>query len=215
MKRIYENWSSAVFPGFYESVLYNCDTLYNYEYGETPKGFFWDFTSEGFAKFQKETCEAWIDAMRDCLNVNPIGLKIGSYAGIRSPREYNFTTDKLKFGVEFNLNELKRFCFKVRRDDFDKYLRKNWSSGPGFWSFVPNSVSLFESEYKSGEDKESLIDVMVEWYLREYVDFEGVEMACLETEWERISGNVSLFDENYNQWEFEYNNGYVPTRKAA
>lgn len=86
---------------------------------------------------------------------------------------------------------------------FMKRIYENWSS------------AVFPGFYESGEDKESLIDVMVEWYLREYIDFEGVEMACLETEWERISGNVSLFDENYNQWEFEYNNGYVPIRKAA
>lgn len=215
MKRVYENWSSAVFPGFYESLLFNSDTLCNWERDETPKGFWWDFTREGYKKFQKETCEAWVDAMRDNFKDNPIGLKIGSYAGLWSPREYNFTTDKLSMRVEFNLNELKRYCFKERRADFDMYLLKHWSDRPGFWSFVPNSASWFEDDYKAGKDKDGLIDVMVEWYLLEFVDFEDVEMDVCESDWERIYENVALFDENNDQWEFEYDDGYVPTRKAA
>ena len=47
----YTNWSTAVFPGFYESELYNSDTIYNInealDEGEPPV----DFTDDGYAKF--------------------------------------------------------------------------------------------------------------------------------------------------------------------
>lgn len=36
MKKIYENASCKVFPGFYESILYNSDTLYHFEDGYLP-----------------------------------------------------------------------------------------------------------------------------------------------------------------------------------
>ena len=224
MKKVYENASCKVFPGFYESLLYNSDTLYNLGYGELPEGYCWEFVKGGYQNFCKETCEDWVFAMQDALenskyadHDNPIGLKIGKYCGMWSPKEYNFYTDRIQFNVEVNLNKLKEYCWKTCREEFDKYLFENWSDRPGFWSFVPNHIEQFVSNYKNDKDKDRLIDIMIEWYLLKFIDFEDVEYSVLENDYERLYENITLQSEDdWSLWDFEYDNEkgrYVPIHK--
>ena len=215
MKKIYENASCEVFPGFYESLLYNPDTLYNFERNELPEGFEWEFVKGGYQKFCKETCENWVSVVEDSFTENPINLKIGKYCGMWSPKEYNFYTDKIQFVVDVNLNELKKYCWKTCREEFNDYLQKNWSSRDGFWSFVPNSIYKFEDNYKIGKDKDMLIDIMIEWYLLKFIDFSEVECKVLENDWERIYPNITLQStDDWSLWDFEYgSDGYIPTKK--
>lgn len=219
MKKIYENASCKVFPGFYESLLYNSDTLYHFEYGELPEGFCWEFVKGGYQNFCRETCEEWVYKMQDALDEseNPLNLKIGKYCGMWSPREYNFYTDKIQFRVEVNLNDLKKYCWKTCREEFNEYLNKNWSDRPGFWSFVPNNVYKFEHNYRIGKDTDMLIDIMIEWYLLKFIDFESVEYGVLEDDYMRLSENVTLQSvEDWSLWDYEYgDNGYIPTKRIA
>lgn len=220
MRMIYENFSDKVFGGFYDSNLYNSDMLYSYEYDKTPEGFEWDFKENDFKNFCKETCMDYVDAIRDNFSENPIGLEVGKYRGMWSPREYNFYTDRIQFYVKFNLNKLKKWCFESVADKFDDYLYKNWTSCDGFWSFIPNSLRAFVNAYKHGYNlctKDDLIQVMVEFYLLENVDFANVEYDVCENVWERISDNVILRkSDDWTQWDFEYgDNGYIVTRKVA
>ena len=120
MKKVYKNFSYRVFPGFYESILYDSDKLYCFNNGELPEGFCWEFVDGGFQKYCKETCEQWVSNMADALensryadHDNPLGLKIGKYCGMKSPKEYNFTTDKIQFSVDVNLNRLKNTAGKL------------------------------------------------------------------------------------------------------
>lgn len=224
MKKVYENASCKVFPGFYESLLYNSDTLCNLDYGRLPEGFCWEFVKGGYQSFCKETCEDWVSAMQDALensryadHDNPLGLKIGKYCGMWSPKEYNFRTDRIQFKVEVNLNKLKEYCWKTCREEFDKYLFENWSDRPGFWSFVPNSVCSFEYKYKRGKDKDMLIDIMIEWYLLKFIDFEDVEYSVFENDYERLYENITLQSESdWSLWDYEYDSDtdrIIPTRK--
>lgn len=220
MKTIYENWSARVFPGFYDSILYHSDLLYCWDSNETPEGFTWDFTEGGFGKYAKKMCEAWCKSIADNFTDNPLGLKVGKYRSMWSPKEYNFTTDKISFSVEVNLNDLKKYCLKERRDNFDAYLRKYWSDRDGFWSFIPNNARQFERDYRIGSTlctKSDLIQVMVEWYLLEFVDFEYVEQETIEAQWEALYENITLQSEDdWSLWDFEYtDNGYKPTKKIA
>ena len=219
MKMIYENSSCRVFPGFYDSLLYNPDTLNDYSYGDLPDGYCWEFVKGGWQKFQKETCEDWVDAIKDNFKENPLHLKINNFYGINSPREYNFRTDRIQFGGEVNLNDLKKYCWVTRFEDFNRYLRETWSCRSDFISFVPNNVYDFEHKYKFGgeRNKDLLIAIMIEWYLLEFVDFEKVEYDVLENDYERISPNVTLQKiEDWSLWDYEWDNEsekYVPTHK--
>ena len=218
MKRVYTNSKYTVFPGFYESVLYNSDTLYYFETDELPEGFCWEFVKGGFEKFENETCEAWVEAMKDNLFDNPIGLRIGKYTSLYSPKYYNFSTDKISFEVEVNLNELKKYCWVTCEKEFNDYLFKNWSSYDGFISFIPNNLSEYKEEYKLRNDwkKDALIDIMIEWYLLKFIDFGDVTQDVCSEDWMRIYENVTLqSEEDWSLWDFEYDDkkGYVPTHK--
>lgn len=226
MKKIYENSSCKVFPGFYDSLLYNSDTLHNFNNGNLPDGFCWEFVKGGYQEFVKETCEKWVSDMKENLEHsryadkdNPLNVQIGKYRSMWSPREYNFMTNRIRFDVSFNLNELKKFCWKTNRDKFNDYLHKNWTSRDGFWSFVPNNVDKFEYEYfnKGERHKDMLIDIMLEWYFLEYIDFDDVLNDTLEEDYTRISSHITLqSEEDWSLWDFEYDDktdSYIPTRK--
>lgn len=218
MKHVYCNSSCKVFSGFYESNLYNSDMLYNFEREYLPKGFCWEFVNGGFDKFCKETCEDWVDAMSDNFDENPLDMKL-KYKSLWSPKYYNYSTDKINIEVDINLAKLKKFCWKDNRDEFDEYLNKHWSSHDGFISFIPNNVREFEEEYKCRSDwkHDSLIDIMIEFYLLKYVNFVDVEMDCYENEWERLYNNITLqSEEDWSLWDFEYDDktqSYIPTHK--
>lgn len=67
MKLKYINWSWDIFPGFYESELYNCDTLYNINENnrdELDEGEYYDFQEpDGYKNFEKSVCEQAVDAL--------------------------------------------------------------------------------------------------------------------------------------------------------
>lgn len=214
MKKIYENFSCEIFPGFYESYLYNSDTLYNWDYECTPSGLYWDFKSGGWENFCKETCKDWVKCIDANFDENTIGMDIGRFISLRSPREYNFTTDKISFEVSCDLRKLKSYCFTKNRKDFADYLYEHWRDRPGFWSFVPSNIQGFIEELKTNF---SLIDIMIEYYLLRNIDFEYVLRDCLEGEYERLSENIQLSDgENAYEWEYDNEKDcIIPTKKIA
>lgn len=172
----YENWSGNIFPGFYESYI-SPDSVLEFEQALTPKGFWMDVMD--YKQYCNEVCCEWVSYME--FEENPVGMKVGRFLKLDSPREYNFRTDRITFEVEVNLHKLKRHCFKGVSERFDKYLHDNWSSCSGFLSFVPNTLESFMDEYESEPAKRGeLVEIMVEFYLLEYVDFIKVEQAVYE-----------------------------------
>lgn len=219
MKQIYRNWSCKVFPGFYESFLYNSDTLYYLDRDELPEGFCWEFVKGGYAKFEEETCKDWVNAMDNNLYAadNPIGLKIVKFISETSPREYNFTTDKINIEIEVNLTKLKKWCWVTQKDNFNKYLYDHFTSYDGFISFIPNNLYTFICDYKNNRSKDNLIDVMIEYYLLQNIDFEDVLNDTLDSQWENLHNNITLqSEEDWSLWGYEYNDKtckLVPTHK--
>lgn len=219
MKTTYTNWSGKVFPGFYDSILYSGDDLYYFNEGETPDGYGWDFRDGGFAKYADSVCKDWTFWMDTALDGNKIGLSV-KFKSMWSPSEYNFYTDKLNLSVKFNLNSLKRYCFHEKKAAFDAYLHDHWSSYDGFISFIPNSAWKFTDAYRNGcswATKDELIQVMLEFFILQNIDFEWVEEQVLENKWTYLDENVVLERESdWTHWDFEYSDsGYVPTKRIA
>lgn len=217
MKLIYENFNTVVFPGFYESTLYNSD-MFNYL--KCHEGFYLDFSTEGFKKYQIETCEDWVSEMAEQIKGNPIGLEILGYAKLSSPREYNFRTDRISIEIKVNLFKLKRYCFADNQEKFDKYLTENWTSYSGFCSFIPNNISRFKDKYKNQPtSRDELIQVMIEWYLLQFIDFDKITISIFELQYERMDGKLALIkDDDSSEWGYEYSeerDEYSPTLKIA
>lgn len=215
MKFTYENYSVKVFPGFYETSLCYSDMFCN---EECKDGFCIDFRKGGFQDYKKETCEDWVFEMRKQIKENPVGLKIIGLSGIRSPKEYNFYTDTIKIDIFVNLTRLKKYCLKDNAENFDNYLSKEWTSEEGFVSFIPDSLGKFKHTYKaSASGRLELINVMIEFFLLESIDFLRVECSVLENEFDRTNGKLALIkDDDGSMWDYEYSeSGYIPTVKVA
>ena len=168
------------FYGFYDTSYYN----YNMEkdFNEMmndesmPKGKHYELVK--FDKYQRDLCKEWIDLVKHQLTGNVIKKISTRNFELDSPKEYNFTTDKLIINVEFRLRALEHWCLKNKLEEFDKYLKENYSSYDGFISFTPNSIDAFKekyfNEYKTFEERErnNLINVMLEFYFECQIDFE-------------------------------------------
>jgi hypothetical protein len=54
---------------------------------------------------------------------------------IRSPREYNFSTDSYDIEITFNPNLVEEYI-ETNRETYDKYVEETWTSYDGFWSHI-------------------------------------------------------------------------------
>ena len=156
----FTNDTCIVFEGFYESNLFNSDTEYylNERLQDNEHHEQYEITGQNYKDYEKSVCELHADTLMDILKENDFNIvKKITYKGMSSPREYNFITDKLKLNVDFNLNDLKNYCFKENRADFNFYLNKKYSSYSGFVSFIDNNIREFENKYKTEKNNDSWV----------------------------------------------------------
>lgn len=154
------------FDGFYESyssekieeVLGISDNDYYSWNQENPKGeeetdeqysdrrdaYFDKIRDESdYLAIKQEYCKAYVDAFAED---NGIAL---TYESLSSPREYNFTTDRIF--CEITPEEVKRLVSLLDREKFAEYVKENFTSCDGFSSFYSNNAD----EWKI-DDTESL-----------------------------------------------------------
>lgn len=170
----FQNDTLILFEGFYESNLFNSDTEYylnemlqDSEHPET-----YEITGDNYRAYEKAVCELHVDSLNECLSdfklyYNKDIVKSVKLKGMSSPQYYNFTTDKLNLLVDFNLRELKNYCFKENSFDFNYYLNKKYTSCSGYISFVDNNIKDFMKTYKEekGTYKQAnYIGIMLEYY---------------------------------------------------
>lgn len=211
MRKVYCNFSPEVFPGFYDT-----DLVWTEDYdGEIAEKFRRDyfFTFRDFEKYKAAAAREWLSQMSASLDEggNPLGLVIRGIGGVWSPKEYNWYTDQLLVDVQFDLRRLARYCLAEKRAEFDSYLRENWSDRPGFYSFIPDSADAFERQLREGKDRDSLTDVMIEFYLLREVDFRRVDMAVNENLYEIQAPFLAMEGPDGGLYKFEHTDGgYVP-----
>lgn len=160
----YENWSTTIFEGFYESGLYSSDSLINhpYIYDITPPDGY-EFDLYNFQGFMNEVGQEAVHLIWNNVPDEDGIILDMKFVGISSPRFYNFSTDRICAEIKVDYEKLKDYCLISNRDKFDDYLRENFSDRDGFWSFVANNVKDFESELETESKKYD--NVMVEYYL--------------------------------------------------
>lgn len=173
----YINFSSAIFHGFYDSDLYNGDSLYwlNENLEEEDKGYY-DFVGDSYKNFEEETARQCASALYSNLKTEDLIQGI-EYKGLSSPKYYNFETDKLILDIDCNVQGLIDYC-KQNREDFNQYLQDNWKSRDGFMSFVPDNVPAFFADLETDFDK--LIQVIIEYYLLKNLNMDSYEEECRE-----------------------------------
>lgn len=172
----YQNWSTEIFQGFYESELYNSDTEYSFNTNndEDEQG----YELQDWKGFTQAVAKAHADLLFDNLEQKEQIITAIEYKGLYSPKYYNFETDKLELVIDCDVEALKRYCFKDNCGDFDLYLYENFTSYDGFISFVPNNGKEFYARYE--DDTERLLNVMIEFYLLRNLDLETYRYATVE-----------------------------------
>ena len=163
---------NRLFSGFYESELYNSDMLY-YMSENDDEDREWDFIPGGYEEYEKAVCKECASNLFYLMEDND-AIKSIEFTEMTSPREYNFTTDKLVCDVEIDLDKLRKYCYETNRTQFDNYLKENYSSYDGFISFIPNNVKEFEQEKDD-------TDVMIDFYILSHL-----EEGCSMEGWERL-----------------------------
>ena len=111
--------------------------------------------------YTRTACEGITEVLRPILEREPFceGVR---YDGMSSPRYYNFSTDKLIVTMQLDLDELKEWVLSddTRRESFDEYLHKKYTSYDGFISFVSNNIDDYFNE-----SYEEYPDVLVDYYV--------------------------------------------------
>lgn len=198
------------FPGFYESILEfpTDDELYFIEekYGEFSPEIsdkFWDCID--YRGYEKEIGRKYLEAYQDRIWAIAEFMKgfTFEFVGIDSPREYNFTTDKLAVNLKAeseSIQFLVHYCINQHRTQFDKYLKDNFTSYDGFWSFWPNNTGdwwgKMRDEALSAADLGFMIMQMIHFVL-EY-SWEGIEEIYYELSQDSLDG---VYASEFIDWE--------------
>lgn len=181
----YVNWSTDIFQGFYESGLYNSDTLYNINDEDESN---YDFIDGGYEDFTKAVASKCVDLLNDYCRGGLI--KHIDFVELYSPKYYNFDTDRLVCKVDCDWQGLVDYCYETC-SDFDKYLHDNFTSYSGFTSFVPNNITDFFN--KLDDDFERLSQVIIEYYLLNRIDdIDEYRLQCDEIAYETLLQSVSF-----------------------
>lgn len=203
MKLDYQNWSTRIFEGFYESNLFNSDTEYylneylqDDEYSETYEIDFIPYC-ESVASYAVELLKDYCILFQE----NKI-IKEMKYISLYSPRFYNYTTDKLNIEIDFNITKLKRFI-KNNKTDFNLYLKDNFTSYDGFISFIENNYNDFMNKfYSDSTEKTRSLNVMLEYYILTCI-YESNWQDIKESDWNNTEYHTKLY-EAATESQYEY-----------
>ncbi len=167
------NNDQRIFCGLYESVLYNSDTDYYLAEAladeDTPDKVEVDYDFQEFTKVAGEAC---VESLEDELYSHDVITNM-DYAGMSSPRYYNYETDRVLIDVDYNFIALVKYCRHTNKDKFNQYLKDNYTSYDGYISFVENSVSKFFLKDWFNSHKNMAVQVMIEFYLTSEIDLDA------------------------------------------
>ena len=173
MKTIQLEINFPLFEGFYNSYLdlsENIEVGEGEEYSMTEEQFDnidWNSTNENVSKFYLNYFK---DELKDFFN--EIGIINLDFVKVDSPKYYNYSTDKLVCNIEIDkgifVHELRKYDF----DDWEQFLKDNFTSYDGFISFYPNtSMEWDELINEKIEDDNVIIETLLKFYLEQNEEF--------------------------------------------
>ena len=174
----YNQGDCHIFEGFYESLLWSSDSESNWNYNECSEARnpdrYVDHEVADWKGYTNKVCEEITEEIAGLIVDNEMITRC-EYESLWSPREYNFTTDKLNLILDIDLDMLKGELIgnAEYRREFDRYLNRKYTSCSGFISFVENNVDGY---FKESVDEYP--DVMVDyWILTKIYDTSDVVSA--------------------------------------
>lgn len=181
----YINWDTKIFFGFYDSILYSSDTLYNMSCdNELKDDEFYDFYDDEQGNYTYSLYEQAVS--RECVKALLNNLCQGSkniiqdmrFIALHSPAYYNFETDKLEIEITLDWDKLLIWT-QENCGAFNEYLHDNFTTRDGFTSFVPNNYVEF-MEHLHTDDFERLSQVVIEFYILQNLNYDSYYQDCAE-----------------------------------
>ena len=183
------NDNLRIFPGLYESELYNSDT--DYLLAEALGASQGEEVIYDFDEFKETAGKSCVDSLNEKLYSHDVIIDM-RYIDINSPAYYNYTTDKVIIDIDYNFIALVKYCKHTKRKKFNKYLVDNYTSCSGYVSFIENSVDEFFANSWFNSHKNIAIQAMIEFYLISEVDLEAHLHSMYETCQEWLCSNAEL-----------------------
>ena len=158
---LYKNHSCEIFPGFYESILFNSDS--EYYANEMMKGEDHpaDYELKDFEGFTNEVAKKAADLLHETIVFEDSIIQSIDFESLSSPRFYNFETDKLNLKIKLDQRKLELYCFRQEKEAFDEYLKDNFTSYDGFHSFIANNINDFKNQYIEENKKYPTVNLNV------------------------------------------------------
>lgn len=156
------------FCGFYESAASQMlddelEQAFDYSdgggYSHIPDEVHWmlDF-SDAQQQLVKAYLEAWQDAFKEATGINLSGV----YDGMDSPREYNFSTDRIFIKVSSEVVQaLWAESVKDNHVTLAKQIKASFTSYDGFWSHYSNDLATWLEKPVLEYDHNELMTLLV------------------------------------------------------
>lgn len=157
---IINNVQLPIFQGFYDTLLSYDTTDIEWTLWNAPNKVeennkqLYDWITENiydyidYRTYEQDVSRESVGLIFDLIKKSEYGKYFESFTfeELTSPKEYNFTTDKVYMEVECDYEKL----VEIFRDDagFHKYVRDVHKSRDGFWSFVTHTMPEYLQEDK-------------------------------------------------------------------
>jgi hypothetical protein len=169
-----------IFNGFYNTLFEANEEMYiedTYDYDD------YEFN---YKQYHLDVAKECVGAIEQELNHLGLGISI-KFQALDSPREYNFRNDRID--VEYtlgadSLNKIHSYLLE-NKNAFSEYVKDNYTSRSGFYSFHSNNVNEWLDNIKNGTDLDHKLGAVLNFILQNenYTDSDL---------YDRIIGNVYL-----------------------
>lgn len=177
------------FDGFYNTIL---DDLYEItddieNYGDVTEE---EYNTINWKEVYKSIGEEYTYQYweQNKEQLKELGINNIKFIKIDSPRFYNYSTDKLVVEVDFNSRAIKTKIKELKDSySFKQYIKENYSSFSGFYSFYSNDSNTWTEEYLKKITKDNII---LEGFLMYYMENDFID-------YDKESLNYSVYEKRH------------------
>jgi hypothetical protein len=145
------------FSGFYETwhgqmLNDEIDSLFQNDYGDVvdvPEGFEYQYD---YKAMETAYSKRYVDAFKDRLNEDGISLQSLEFEKLVSPREYNFTTDRIFAYI--SPEDVQRLWDTVSMDILKLKIKERFTSRSGFASSYSNDIENWRKPLNTWDHNE-------------------------------------------------------------
>lgn len=172
--------------------------------------YFWEhFNNQAYVNAVESTAHQFLNGTHEANGIE-VTIKCKE---IYSPKYYNFSTDEMVFDVTFNKRKVKQYA-KDYRDEFNQFLKDNYSSYDGFCSMTSNNYNEWLYDFNNNEAR--AIGAVLSFIFRDDMLEDDFYETCRETlyYWDFI--DYKEYDEVYDKvWDYVKQNYMTLNKKKC